>query len=33
MPVAIKVESIQQGKSHLYDEYKMYKYLSSVGNC
>ncbi|ORY17388.1 kinase-like protein, partial [Neocallimastix californiae] len=32
MPVAIKVESIQQGKSHLYDEYKMYKYLSSVEN-
>jgi len=30
IPVAIKVENIVQNKSHLYDEYKMYKYLSSV---
>jgi serine/threonine protein kinase len=29
-PVAIKVENIVQNKSHLYDEYKMLKYLKSV---
>jgi len=32
VPVAIKVENTLQNKSHLYDEYKMYKYLSSVEN-
>jgi len=30
IPVAIKVENIVQNKSHLYDEYKMLKYLNSV---
>jgi len=32
IPVAIKVENKLQNKSHLYDEYKMYRYLSSVDN-
>jgi len=31
MPVAIKVENIVQNKSHLYDEFKMLKYLNNVG--
>jgi len=30
IPVAIKVETIQN-KSHLYDEYKMLRYLNTVG--
>jgi len=32
IPVAIKVETTAQNKSHLYEEYKMYKYLSNVEN-
>jgi len=31
IPVAIKVENTVKNKSHLYDEFKMYKYLSSIG--
>jgi len=30
IPVAIKVENIVQNKSHLYDEFKMLKYLNNV---
>ncbi|KAG4092603.1 kinase-like protein [Neocallimastix lanati (nom. inval.)] len=32
IPVAIKVENTVKNKSHLYDEFKMYKYLSSIEN-